>query len=108
MIRKYYVYIMASGCNRVLYIGMTNDLHRRVFEHKTHRNKGFTKEYNVTKLVYYELYYYVNNAITRERQLKKWNRAWKENLVNNVNPLWLDLNNDLRPCHPPTVEQFDP
>jgi putative endonuclease len=95
MIRKFYVYMMASNCNRVLYIGMTNNLSRRVLEHKTHCKKGFTEEYNVDKLVYYELYYYVNNAISREKQLKNWNRNWKEQLIINVNPQWLDLFGEL-------------
>ena len=94
MINRYYVYILASEGKGALYIGMTNDLHRRVEEHQTHRNKGFTEEYNVTKLVYYEKFFYVNDAIAREKRLKKWNRAWKENLINSVNPLWHDLSGD--------------
>jgi len=93
--RRYYVYIMASKYNRVLYVGFTNDLTRRVMEHKEHLNKGFTAEYHVTKLVYYEEYYYVNNAISREKLLKRWRRAWKDELINNINPLWLDLFNSV-------------
>ena len=91
MTHKFYVYIMATKSNRVLYVGMTNDLIRRVSEHKSGINKGFTYEYNVDKLVYYETYYYINNAIAREKQLKKWNRLWKDNLINNINPFWLEL-----------------
>ena len=91
MTHKFYVYIMATKSNRVLYIGMTNDLIRRVSEHKSAINKGFTHEYNVDKLVYYETYYYINNAIAREKQLKKWNRSWKENLINGINPFWFEL-----------------
>ena len=102
--RRYSVYILASKCNRVLYIGFTNDLSRRVLEHKTHRNKGFSTALNVTKLVYYEHYYYVNIAITREKQLKKWNRAWKDHLINSTNPQWLDLSHDLNPVLPAEAE----
>ncbi len=82
---------MVSENNKFLYVGFTNNLTRRVAEHKTHLNKGFTAKYNIIKLVYFEEYYYVNNAIQREKQLKKWNRGWKENLINGVNPLWCDL-----------------
>jgi len=91
MIKKFYVYVMASDCNRVLYIGLTNDLHRRVKEHQIHLNKGFTYKYNVTKLVFYEKHYYINDAIAREKQLKKWNREWKNELINSINPQWLNL-----------------
>ncbi len=106
MIRRYYVYILASKCNRVLYIGMTNDLHRRISEHKAHLNKGFTEEYNVTKLVYYEIHYYINAAIVREKQLKKWRRLWKENLINTHNPSWFDISDD--PAIPASIEKSSP
>jgi putative endonuclease len=106
MIRRYYVYMLASECNRMLYIGMTNDLHRRISEHKTHFNKGFTDEHNVTKLVYFELYYYINDAIAREKQLKRWNRSWKNDLINSMNPSWFDLSDD--PNLPPSKEITSP
>jgi len=94
MIKRYYLYILASDNNSVLYIGMTNDLNRRIFEHQTHRNKGFTDTHNVTKLVYYEIHYYINEVIAREKQLKKWRRSWKNELINTMNPYWYDLSDD--------------
>jgi putative endonuclease len=86
---------MASTSNRYLYIGITSNILQRVHDHKVHRYKGFTEQHDVTKLVYYEIFYYVNNAINREKQLKRWNRSWKEQLINNINPQWLDLTNEL-------------
>ncbi|MCX6226807.1 MAG: GIY-YIG nuclease family protein [Bacteroidia bacterium] len=91
MIKKFYVYVMASECNRVLYIGMTNDLYRRVKEHEAHLNKGFTFKNNVTKLVFYEKHYYINDTINREKQLKKWKRAWKNELIESINSQWLNI-----------------
>ena len=96
MTKRYFVYVMATNCNRVLYIGFTNNLHRRIFEHLTRSKKSFTERYNVTKLVHYEMYYYVNEAIAREKQLKTWRRAWKNELVSTHNPLWFDLSDDPR------------
>lgn len=75
----------------MLYIGVTSDLKRRLKQHKQKSNKGFTGKYNVEKLLYFESSPYVENAIKREKQLKKWNRAWKENLINEMNPDWNDL-----------------
>ena len=75
----------------MLYIGVTSDLKRRLKQHKQKSNKGFTRKYNVEKLLYFESSPYVENAIKREKQLKKWNRAWKENLINEMNPDWNDL-----------------
>ena len=75
----------------MLYIGVTNHLKRRLKQHKQKSNKGFTGKYNVEKLLYFESSPYVENAIKREKQLKKWNRAWKENLINEMNPDWNDL-----------------
>ncbi|MCX6224297.1 MAG: GIY-YIG nuclease family protein [Bacteroidia bacterium] len=106
MIRRYYVYMLASECNRILYIGMTNDLHRRISEHKTHLNKGFTEEHYVKKLVYYEMFYYINDAIAREKQVKKWKRSWKNVLINTINPSWFDLSDD--PRLPASREIFPP
>lgn len=75
----------------MLYIGVTNDVVRRVFEHKVKRNKRFTYKYNVSKLVYYEEFGWINEAIRREKRLKKYNRQWKIDMINKVNPYWNDL-----------------
>ena len=93
--KYYFVYILASKRNGTLYIGMTSDLTCRVGEHKSKEIEGFTKEYNVDKLVYYETYYYVNDAITREKQMKKWKRQWKIKLIEEENPDWDDLYDEL-------------
>lgn len=95
MNKTYFVYILASQRNGTLYIGFTNDLQRRIWEHKEKRVAGFTKKYGVDKLVLFEEYEDVNNAITREKQLKKWNRAWKIKLIEEMNPNWSDLYYDL-------------
>ena len=90
-----YVYIMASEKNGTLYIGVTNDLIRRVYEHKNDLIEGFTKRNKVHKLVYYEITDNSLTAITREKSLKKWNRAWKIRLIEKHNPCWMDLYDDL-------------
>jgi putative endonuclease len=87
----YYVYILASRIGGTLYIGVTNDLIRRVFEHKSKFVRGFTKKYDVVKLVYYEQYDDIEIAIQREKRLKKWNRQWKIRLIEEKNPNWDDL-----------------
>jgi putative endonuclease len=87
----YYVYIMASERNGTLYIGMTNDLVRRVWEHRRELVDGFTKRYKIHTLVYFEQTEDVGAAIAREKQLKKWNRKWKLRLIEEVNPAWIDL-----------------
>ena len=87
----YYVYILTNHNNRVMYIGMTNDLSRRISEHKSESIEGFTKRYHVHKLVYYEQCSDVNAAIAREKQLKGWKREKKNALVETINPLWEDL-----------------
>ena len=87
----YYVYILASKRNGTLYIGMTNNLVRRVWEHKNNVVEGFTKKYGVHQLVWYEVADTPQAAITREKQLKKWNRAWKLKLIEAGNPEWKDL-----------------
>lgn len=89
--KQYYVYILTSKKNGVLYIGITNDLRNRVFEHKSKIIEGFTKKYNVNKLVYFELTYQPQDAITREKNLKKWKRQWKIELIESMNPDWKDL-----------------
>ena len=87
----YYVYILASKRNGTLYIGMTNNLVRRVWEHKNDVVEGFTKKYGVHQLVWYEVADTPQAAITREKQLKKWNRAWKLKLIEAGNSDWKDL-----------------
>jgi len=87
----YFVYILSSGKNGTLYIGVTNDLIRRVWEHKHDLTKGFTREYGVHDLVYYEQFEGIGQAILREKQLKKWKRFWKIKLINSFNPAWDDL-----------------
>jgi len=89
--RVYYVYILASGIGGTLYIGVTNNLIRRVYEHQEKLVKGFTKRYDVTQLVYYEQFGEIGAAIQREHRLKKWNRAWKIRLIEERNPNWVDL-----------------
>ena len=92
---SYYVYMMASKRNGTLYIGVTNDLARRVEEHRQGTVGGFTKRYNVHRLVYYEEHRDVEEAIAREKRMKKWRRVWKINLIEDVNPDWHDLCHDL-------------
>ncbi|QQS19088.1 GIY-YIG nuclease family protein [Candidatus Saccharibacteria bacterium] len=87
----YYVYILASKPNGTLYIGVTNNLERRLYEHKNTLADGFTKKYGVKQLVYYEEYNSVEAAIIREKQLKKWERAWKVRLIEERNSYWNDL-----------------
>jgi putative endonuclease len=82
---------MASKRNGTLYIGVTNDIERRVHEHKNDLNEGFTKRYQVHRLVWYEVHGDILQAIQREKQLKKWNRRWKLALIEKHNPTWLDL-----------------
>lgn len=91
---QYYVYILTSINNKVLYIGVTNNIERRVFEHKNKLVKGFTNKYNVDKLVYFEHYSNINQAIKREKQLKKWKREWKIKLIIEDNADWNDLSKD--------------
>jgi len=88
---QYFVYIMASKKNGVLYIGVTRDLIKRVGQHKQCRIEGFTKKYFVKRLVYYELTSDIKSALGREKQLKKWNRGWKIALIEKDNPEWNDL-----------------
>jgi putative endonuclease len=89
------VYILASKQNGTLYIGVTSDLVKRVWEHKNDSVEGFTKKYGVHRLVYYELHDDMSAAITREKQMKKWNRAWKLELIEEKNPGWNDLWNEI-------------
>jgi len=91
MPEHYYVYIMTNKYNTVLYTGVTNDLIRRVYEHKNKLVEGFTAKYNLTKLVYYEISKDVKEAINREKQIKGWKREKKEKLIKGFNPDWEDL-----------------
>jgi putative endonuclease len=92
---QYYVYVLASQRNGTLYIGTTNDLIRRIYEHKNDLVEGFTKKYRVHCLVWYEAADTPLAAIAREKQLKKWNRAWKLRLIEEINPAWRDLYEDI-------------
>ena len=95
-----YVYIMSNKNNNVLYIGVTNDLIRRIYEHKNKMLKGFTSKYNVEKLVYYECFEDELLAIQREKNLKNWHKEWKENLIRQMNPEWKDLYEGIcKQCH---------
>ncbi len=87
----YYVYILACDSNSTVYIGVTNDLKRRIAEHKSGQIEGFTKNYHVHKLVYFENCHDINAAILREKQLKKWSRKKKNTLIESQNPQWKDL-----------------
>ena len=88
---NHYVYIMASKRNGTLYIGVTNNLARRVFQHKNDFIEGFTKKYGIHMLVYYEECHDIESAIQRERRMKKWNRQWKIKRIEQQNPEWRDL-----------------
>jgi putative endonuclease len=91
MAHSYYVYILASGVGGTLYTGVTNNLVRRAYEHRTKAAEGFTKKYDVDRLVYFETFDDIENAIVREKRLKKWNRAWKIRMIEDSNPNWDDL-----------------
>ena len=92
--KTYYIYILANKRNGTLYIGVTNNLKRRIFEHKNKLVTGFTKEYNVNQLVYFEQHTDIRAALTREKRLKKWNRSWKLELIEKENSEWKDLSGD--------------
>jgi len=91
---RYYVYIMTNWCNTVLYTGMTNNLERRVYEHKNKTFDGFSSKYNTNKLVYYDCTNDVNAAIEKEKQIKGWTRKRKAEMVTQNNPNWMDLSED--------------
>jgi putative endonuclease len=94
LIHQYYVYILSNLKNGTIYIGLTNDLERRMFEHKNELVEGFSKNYNLDKLVYFEQFQYVNDAIKQEKQIKNWNRQWKIDLIEDDNIDWNDLSFD--------------
>lgn len=91
MEKRFWVYILASDCNGTLYIGMTSDLRKRVWEHKNGVVYGFTKKYGLGRLVYFEGHDNAEAATARERRMKEWKRDWKKNLIEKVNPHWEDL-----------------
>ena len=90
-----YIYFLTNHYNNVLYIGVTNDIIRRIAEHKAKINNGFTYKYNCDKLVYYEIFALMTGAISREKQLKNWKREWKNKLVNDLNSKWIDLSEEI-------------
>lgn len=92
---QYYVYITTNKKYGTLYIGVTNNLIKRVYEHKTDAVKSFTQKYKLHRLVYYEQTESIDSAITREKQLKNWKRQWKIELIDKFNPTWKDLYRDL-------------
>ena len=93
--KTYYVYILANQRKTTLYTGVTSDLTKRVWEHKSKLVEGFTDKYNVNCLVYYEFHENPNDAIMREKQIKKWKRDWKVSLIEELNPDWNDLYSQL-------------
>ena len=95
MAKQFFLYILASGKHGTNYIGVTNDLIRRVYEHKEKLVPGFTKDYAVDKLVYYEVFDDPESAILREKRLKRWRRDWKVELIERDNPSWDDLYSEL-------------
>ena len=92
--KNYFVYILASKKNGTLYIGVTSNLKKRIYEHKNKMIEGFTKIYTIDRLVYFETTSDINSAISREKQLKKWNRKWKIELIEKTNSNWSDLAED--------------
>ena len=95
MEKKGYVYFMTNGNNKVLYVGVTNSLKRRMFEHAEGRGAEFTRKYNCSKLVYYETFPSIDQAIAREKQIKHFKREWKNELVEKINPQWKDISEDI-------------
>ena len=91
MDKKYYIYLLTNRYKNVVYVGVTNDLVRRVYEHKNKLQKGFTEKYHVDCLVYYEMYIDIDEAIAREKKIKGWSRKKKNALIDQLNPEWKDL-----------------
>jgi len=96
--KSYYVYILASGPKGTLYVGITSDLAKRIWEHKAKEKAGFTEKYDINHLVYYEIFDDPENAIKREKRLKHWNRQWKIELIEKHNPSWKDLYDQIHGC----------
>ena len=95
MAKQFYVYILASKRNGTLYTGVTTNLSQRVWQHKHDVIQGFTRKYNVKTLVYYEVHENAESALTREKKIKRWRRSWKLDLIENSNPGWRDLYEDI-------------
>ena len=93
--KQFYVYILASRPGGAIYIGVTNDLIRRIYEHRNGLVKGFTKQYNIRRLVYFEVYDSIRDAIQREKNMKHWPRVWKTRLILQSNPTWRDLYDEI-------------
>ncbi|WP_371378308.1 GIY-YIG nuclease family protein [Thalassotalea aquiviva] len=89
------IYIISNESNNVIYVGVTSNLLQRIFQHKQKLTEGFSKRYNLEKLVYFELFDDMDSAIYREKRLKRWQRSWKERLIKRVNPEWKDLYQEL-------------
>jgi len=92
-----YIYILTNEYNKVLYVGVTSDLVKRIWEHKNKLREGFAKRYSLTKLIYYEVANDIESAINREKQLKRWHREWKTNLIKDFNPKFDDLYDKICP-----------
>lgn len=93
--KQYCIYILTNQSHKSLYIGVTNDLPRRIYEHKNKLVKGYTEKYNLNKLVYYEQTENVMSALNREKQLKNWHREWKIDLITEFNSIWKDLSDEV-------------
>ena len=98
--KTYFVYILASSRNGTLYTGMTSNLVKRIFEHKTKAVQGFTAKYSADQLVYYEVHQDVHEALKREKNIQAWKRQWKLNLIEKQNPTWIDLFGEISGCQP--------
>jgi len=94
---RFFVYLLATRKGGPVYVGMTNSLQRRIFEHNTHIIRGFTARYNVDRLVWFEVHDNAEAAIQREKQIKRWRRTWKNELIETMNPEWQDLYDTLGP-----------
>jgi putative endonuclease len=102
--RSYYIYLLTDWNNKVMYVGITNDLERRIYEHKNKVLNGFTEKYNIDKFVYFEHTPHVTAALEREKEIKKWRREKKNNLVQDQNPAWKDLSEEWGERFLPSVE----
>jgi putative endonuclease len=96
-LKKFFVYILATRKDGPLYVGVTSNLQKRIFEHKSRAVRGFTKRFNIDRLVWFELYETAEAAIVKEKQLKRWKRQWKKELIEHSNPEWSDLYETLDP-----------
>ena len=99
MSKQYYVYLLTDKCRGIIYIGVTDDLAKRIWEHIHEMRDGFTKKHGLKRLVYYEIFKDADNAMRRERRLKRWNREWKIEMIEKNNPQWNDLYNDFCERH---------